>query len=100
MPVRAGLLTRIVRTEEPEPVTVEGLQDAEVRAGKPLRLRETVPVKPETAETVMVSDPLPPREIWRVVGEAESAKSPAELMISVTFAEWLSVAVVPVILSV
>ena len=45
----------MVRMEEPEPDTVEGFQDAEVRVGKPLKLRETVPVKPCSAETVMVS---------------------------------------------
>jgi hypothetical protein len=77
----------MVRTEEPEPVTVDGFQDAEVRAGKPLRLSDTVPVKPCSAETVTVSDPLPPREIGNVVGEAESAKSPAELTFNVTLTE-------------
>lgn len=87
MPDRAGLLTRIVRTEEPEPVTVDGFKDAEVRAGKPLRLIETVPVKPWSAETVTVSDPFPPREICNVVGEAERAKSPEELTLSVTLTE-------------
>ena len=87
MPVRAGLFARTVRIEEPEPVTVDGFQVAEVRAGKPLTLRETVPVKAESAVTVTLSDPLPPREICSVVGETDSAKSPAELMFSVTFAE-------------
>jgi len=75
----------MVRTEEPEPVTVDGFQDAEVRPGKPLTLRDTVPVKPESAVTVTVSNPLAPRPICKVAGAAESAKSPAELTISVTF---------------
>lgn len=87
MPDRAGLFTRMVRIEEPEPVTVDGFQDAEVRAGKPLRLRETVPAKPWSVETVTVSDPFPPREICNVVGEADRAKSPAELTFSATLTE-------------
>jgi len=45
VPVRALLFTWILRTEEPEPVTVGGFQDADVRAGKPLTLKDTVPVK-------------------------------------------------------
>jgi hypothetical protein len=81
------LFTRIVKAEEPEPVTVEGFQDAEVRAGKPVRLSETVPVKPWSAETVTVSEPLPPRGICSVVGEADRAKSPVELTFSVTLTE-------------
>lgn len=87
MPVRARLFTWILRTEDPEPVTVDGFQDAEVRAGNPLTLRETVPVNPESAETVMVSKPLAPRAICTVVVEADSVKSPVELMLNVTFTE-------------
>lgn len=87
MPLRAGLFARMVSTEEPEPVTVDGFQDADVRAGKPLTLRETVPVKPETAVTVTVSEPVPPREICNVVGEAERVKSPAEFTLNVTLTE-------------
>jgi len=77
----------MVSTEEPEPDTVKVLQEAEVRCGKPLRLRETLPVNPCSAETVIVSDPLPPRGICRVVGEAESEKSPVELTLKVTLTE-------------
>lgn len=99
MPVLARLFTWILRTEEPEPVRVDGFQDAEVRPGNPLTLRETVPVKPETAETVTVSELLPPRETCKVVGEAESVKSPVEVTLNVRLTEWLSVAVAPVTLS-
>lgn len=87
MPALARLFTWILSTDEPEPVTVEGFQDAEVRAGKLLRLRETVPVNPWSAETVTVSDLLLPRTICSVVGEAEREKSPPELTLNVTFAE-------------
>src|SRR5579859_7318622 len=87
VPERAGLLARIVRTAEPEPDTVVGFQDAETRAGTPLTLSETVPEKPCSAETVTVSEPFPPLATCSVVGEAESAKSPAELTTSVTFTE-------------
>lgn len=81
------MFTRIERIEEPEPVTVDGFQDPEVRAGKPLTLRETAPVKPETAVTTTVSEPLPPRGICSVDGEAESEKSPAEVTLNVTLTE-------------
>ena len=81
------MFTRMVRTEEPEPGTVDGFHDAEVRAGKPPTLRETVPEKPETAVTVTVSDSIPPRGICNVVGEAESAIYPAELTFNVTLTE-------------
>ena len=94
------MFARMVRTEEPEPATVDGFQDAEARAGKPLRLSVTVPVKPWSAEMATLSEPLPPREICNVVGEAESAKSPAELTLNVTLTEWLSVPVAPVMPSV
>lgn len=87
VPVRAGLFTRMVKADELGPVTMDGFQDAEVRAGKPLTLRETVPAKPESAETVTVDDPLPPRGICSVVGETESAKSPVELTVNVTLTE-------------
>lgn len=96
MPVRAGLFARMVKADEPEPATVDGVKDAETRPGKPLKLSETVPVKPDSAETVMVSEPVPPRETCSVVGEAESEKSPAEFTLSVTFTVWVSVAVAPV----
>jgi hypothetical protein len=36
----------MVSVTEPEPETVDELQDAEVRYGKPVTMRETVPVKP------------------------------------------------------
>ena len=87
MPVRARLFTWILRTEDPEPVIVDGFQDEEVRGGTPLTLRETVPVNPESAETVMVSEPLAPRAICTAVGEADSVKFPVELMLNVTFTE-------------
>jgi hypothetical protein len=74
-------------TDEPEPVTVAGFHVAEVRAGRPLRLRETVPAKPWSAVTVIVSEPFPPRETCKVAGESEREKSAAELMLNVTFTE-------------
>jgi hypothetical protein len=63
VPERAGLFTRMVMSEEPERDTVDGLQEAEVRGGKPLRLSKTVPVKPCSAATETVADPLSPRAI-------------------------------------
>lgn len=95
MPVRAGLFARIVKTTAPEPDTVDALHDALTRAGRPLMLRDTVPVKPCVAVMATVSEAVPPLTTCNDVGEAESAKSPAEFTTSVTFTEWLSVAVVP-----
>jgi hypothetical protein len=63
VPDRAGLFTRMVKSEEPEPDTVDGLQEAEVRGGKPLRLSETVPVKPWSAATETVAEAVAPRAI-------------------------------------
>jgi len=87
VPLFAGLLARIASTELPDPDTVVELHDPEARDGTPLTLNETVPLNPCTADTVTVSVPVEPREICRVVGEAESAKSPVEVTINVTFTE-------------
>jgi hypothetical protein len=77
----------MVRVTDPEPETVDELQVAEVRYGKPVTLRETVPVKPLSADTVTVSLLLVLRETDRVVGESESEKSPVEWTVNVTFTE-------------
>ena len=90
----------MVSVDEPEPDTLVGFQDAEVRDGKLLTPKETAPVKPEIAVTVTVSVPLPPRAICNVVGEAEREKSPAEVTLSVTLTEWLNVELAPVMVSV
>src|SRR6266481_3157126 len=74
----------MVSWDEPEPDTVDGFQEAEVRCGKPLRLRETVPLKPDSAVTVTVAFRLEPRGICRVVGEAKREKSPTGLTVIVT----------------
>jgi hypothetical protein len=66
---------------------VDGFQDAEVRDGKPLRLRVTVPVKPWRAATETVSVPLLPRVICRVVGNSDREKSPGEVTVKVTLEE-------------
>ena len=87
MPDRAGLLARIVNTEVPEPDTVDGLHVAEARTGRPARVSEIVPVKPCSAETVTLSERLPPRGTCSVVGEAEREKSPPELTLNVTLME-------------
>ena len=55
--------------------------------GRPLAARETVPVKPPSADTVIVSRPLCPRGICSVFGEADRAKSAAELTVSFTLME-------------
>jgi hypothetical protein len=87
VPLFARLLARIVSTEEPDPDTVVERYDAEMREGTPLTLNETVPLNPCTADTVTVSVPFVPRAICKVVGEAESVKSPEEATINVTFTE-------------
>lgn len=54
LPVVALLLTVTVSVEVPEPVTEVGLKVGVTRAGCPLTLRFTVPVKPFTAVRVTV----------------------------------------------
>lgn len=81
------MFTWMVSRDEPEPGTVDGFQEAEVRAGRPLRLKETLPVKPWTAETVIVSEPLVPRGICKVALDSDSEKSPGELTFNFRFTE-------------
>ena len=100
MPDLAGLFTRIVRIEEPEPVMVDGFQEADMRVGSPFRLRLTVPVKPPAAATLIVSEPVLPRATVSVEDEADREKSPVEVTTNVTLTEWLSVEVAPVMVSV
>ena len=100
VPDRAGFVALIVSMEDPAPDTVVGLRDAETRCGVPLTDSETGPVNPCSADTVMVSVPVPPRAIWTVDCDALSAKSPADVTTSVALAECISEAVVPVIVSV
>ena len=94
------MFTLIVSVEEPAPDTVVGLRDAETCKGIPPMLNDTAPVNPWSADTVMVSWPEPPREIVRVAADALRAKSPAAVTTNVTFAECVSDAVLPVIVSV
>ena len=44
---RGVRVVTIVRVEDPEPVTVGGRNDAVQRPGRPLTLRDTVPLKPD-----------------------------------------------------
>lgn len=87
VPGFTGLFTRIVSPEEPDPLTVVELHDAEARCGIPLTVRVTGPVKPFSDDTEMVSVPVPLRGICNVVGAAESEKSPAEVTFNVTLTE-------------
>lgn len=87
VPDLAGLFTRTVRTEESDPDKVDGFHDEEVREGKPPTLRVTVPVKPCSAVTLTVSEPVLPRPICSVVGDAEREKLPVDVIASVTLTE-------------
>lgn len=60
--------------EDPEPVTVVGLKAAVTPAGNPETVKPTVPVKPESAPTVMVDVALPPAATVTEAGAAETEK--------------------------
>jgi len=74
-----------------------------VRAGNPLRLRLTLPVKPLEGVTVIVSLALEFTATVMVVEEAPSEKVPDEagaFTTSTTDVEWLTLPLVPVIVTV
>jgi len=66
-------------------------------AGDVLKVRDTTPLNPLTAVTVMVEDPEVPEEKVTLVGLAAIVKS---CTVTVTVAEWDSVPLVPVTVTV
>ena len=74
-----------LRVEVPEPVTLVGLSVAVSPAGVTEAVRLTVPLKPASAVTVIVEEPVPTVvEIVTVVGDAVTVKS---CSVKVTVAE-------------
>ena len=100
MPAWDLLPARIVRTEDPEPLTAVGLKLAVTRLGTPATLRPTLPVNPCFGETETVKVPECPRAIVRLKGLAERLKSWADLTVSPPVTLWLSDAVEAVIVRV
>jgi hypothetical protein len=64
--------------------------------GETVVARVTVPVKPFTADTVIVEVPLTPEFTFTVVGLAAIVKSCAPLNVKVALAEWVKDPLVPV----
>jgi hypothetical protein len=87
----------IVSVDLPEPGTLLGLNDALVRAGKPLTLNVSVEVNGPRAETVTVYVVLEFFVTVWLLGEAEIEKSATE---SFTWVEWVRVPLVAVIVRV
>ena len=89
----------IVRVEEPEVVTMDGLKVPVAFLGKPLTPNETVPLNPIEGVTLTAYVVLPPRLTVLEVGEAEIVKSGGATT-RVTVAVWVSGPLVPVLVPV
>ena len=83
----------------PEPVTLPGVMDPQVRPAGTVSVRTTVPEKPFSAVMVMVDVALAP--VFTAAGEvAEIEKSAAFANVNVAVAEWDSEPLVPVTVTV
>jgi len=100
VPVAVAAVVEMLSVEVPEVLTEAGLKVALTPAGKLPVPRETVPLKLLSAPTVTVYVVPLPAVTARDEGDAEIVKSGIPFTIRVTVAEWASVAVVPVIVSV
>lgn len=99
MPAAVDVVVLTVSVELPDPTTDVGLKLAEAPVGNPLTLKLTVPLNPpDPASLTEYVVPAPAVTVW-LAGEAATLKSPAELTTNVTFVEWLSEPLVPVIVS-
>src|SRR4249920_261422 len=71
----AGFAVVIVSVDVPPPFRKLGLNEAEVEAGNPVTLSETVSLKPPLGVTVTLYESLLPRFTTTVPGVAASVKS-------------------------
>lgn len=75
VPVFAGFFTETVSVELPDPTTELGLNDALVRAGKPLTPKDTFAENGPDGEILTVYDPCEPRLTVWLLGETDIEKS-------------------------
>jgi hypothetical protein len=69
--------------DEPGPVTVAGLKEAEAPVGNPLTLNDTVPGKPDAVATLAVKEVAPPGETEFEAGETDKEKSDGIVIVRV-----------------
>src|SRR5581483_6410171 len=81
----------MVQVDEPEPVTLDGLNVMVAPAGTPLALQLTVPPKPPIAEAVVVPEAMPPAATVCEPGVAATEKSAAELTVRLIVVLWVRV---------
>jgi len=90
----------IVSVEFPDEVIDVGTKEDEAPAGNPVAFRLTVPVNPLSAPTFTVYVAVAPGLTDSALGVAESEKSGGTTTFSATLAEFASVPLVPVIVTV
>jgi len=86
--------------EVPEPVTLVGLNVHVSPVGDTVEARETIPLNPLSAVTVIVDDPEDPEVKETLVGLAAIVKSGGAVTVTATVAECDSVPLVPVTVTV
>lgn len=96
VPLGAFLCAEIVSVVLPEPVTVVGLNVADVRDGKPLTLKLTLPANPFTEPIVTDVDPEPFLRTVKFDGFAETVKSGVVFAFTVSDAATLCDPLLPV----
>jgi hypothetical protein len=98
-----GVVALVVtdKLDDPEPVTDAGLNDAPAPVGNPLTVKPTLLLNPPDPVTVVVYEVLPPAVTVAEAGVAEMEKSPTTgaFTTSETDEVWLSVPLVPVMVS-
>ena len=97
VPAAVEAVVQILNVDEPEPVTVAGLKLELAPLGSPLRLKDTLSLKPLLGLTVIASLPQLPAATVTEEDDCESAKS---VTASVTVALWLVLPLVAVMVSV
>jgi len=85
----------------PEPVTEGGLKPAVHPVGRSVTWKPTVGFDPPAGDTLIVYVAVPPPRSVTFPGEAESEKSPPAAVptTSVTMVEWVTLGLVPVIMT-
>ncbi len=100
--IRVPVLARLptVSVKVLEVVAGFGLKDAETRAGRPEADKLTLPAKPFAGVMPIVVTPLEPRAMLRLLGEAESEKFGARVIMREMAVELVRLAQFPVTVTV